>query len=156
MQHTSEAGPVSREGRCCITVAYGTNEKVIECLLHQWCNTAWGIERGRRCTTVACRSKWLASVCCISDATHLGSGPSIERGEMLHHCGLWKERVSECVMHQWCNTPWKRAQYREGRNGASLACRRKGLASVCCICDATHLGSRPTIEGRDDVSLWPA
>jgi hypothetical protein len=25
---------------------------------------------------------------------------------------------------------------------------QNGLASVCCIGDATHLGSRPTFEGR--------
>ena len=158
MQHTLEAGLVSREERWCITVA--------------------------------CRTNRLASVRCICDATHFGIGPSIERGEMVHHCGLQKERVSECVMHHWCNTLWERANYQEGRDVAStwptrtnervsvasvmqhtkgagpvlrgerwcitVACRRKGLANVCCIIDATHLGSRPTIEGRDGASLWPA
>ena len=106
----------------------------------------------------------------------LEAGP-LSRGEMVHHCGLQKERVSECVMYHWCNTLWERAHYQEGRDVAStwstrtnervsvasvmqhtkgagpvlrgerwcitVACRRKGLASVCCISDsdAAHLGS---------------
>jgi hypothetical protein len=37
----------------------------------------------------------------------------------------------------------------EGRDVASpWPAEQKGLASVCCIIDATHLGSRPTFEGK--------
>jgi hypothetical protein len=51
----------------------------------------------------------LASVCCIADATNLGSGPTFEAFEGQERC---------CITGEACGT--------------------KGLANVCCIGDATH------------------
>jgi len=115
MQHTMEPGPLLRQERCCITVVYRTNRLANVCCI----NDATQYWRGKRCCITAYGTKGLASICCIGDATHHGTRPTFEAQEMLHHKWSAEKRVSEYLLHRWCNTEWNGAHFPGWRDDAS-------------------------------------
>ena len=67
---------------------------------------------------------------------------SLGRSFLHLHANDSTRQMSECLLHQWCNTPRKQAQYRERGDVASPwpMERMRKWSSVCCISDATQLG----------------
>ena len=138
MQHTMEAGPLSKEKSCCISVGYERNVLA---------NVASLNATHQRRTHF-----WNERNVALLDAKHDKGRPTFEGEEMMHHCGIQKACISErcdATQHRgrrWerccitgCNARRRRAHFRRRRDVASL--------------DATH--RRPTYfwDERDIASL---
>jgi hypothetical protein len=95
-----EPGPLWRGKRCCITVAWGTNRLASVCCIGDATHYGSGpLSRGKRCCiTVACGTKGLVSASVVASLQKRAHYRG--RGEMLHHCGLQNEWVSECLLHR--------------------------------------------------------